>query len=395
MLTAGIASSDANSSGQLLAALQQTGLVGSVRQWTVPMDQLPDISETVPDIVFLDLGRDYEAFFVLAAHLRRMRPAVRLIACSATNPPNHQLLLDAMRSGVQDFISKPVMLDDLSEILRRVNVEGGPTERRAPEKLIIIMGSKGGVGTTTVTVNLAVQLASYARKKTVILDFARPLGNVHLLLDLHPRFGLRDAVENLSRLDTHFFSGLLTPHKTKVEILGGALHPEEWQKIPIAPMERVVNVAQASADTVLVDIGTQFSSDWGTILSSARMIMVVAEANVPSLWTLERKVLALTGFGIDPEKIRVVVNRWHKGEDEVLKSIEKNIKRPVFATLPNDYRKASAAFNLGTPLLENHNNILSNRYRQLASQLAGMEAGSPGDPKRGGLGAFFSFPTKR
>lgn len=393
MLTAGIASSDTNSSGQVLAALQQTGLVGSVRQWTVPMDQLPDPSENVPDVVFLDLGRDYEAFFLLAAHLRRIRPSIRLIACSSTNPPNHQLLLDAMRAGVQDFIAKPVMLDELQDILKRVAVDG-PTERRAPEKLIIVMGSKGGVGTTTVTVNLAVQLSTYARKKTVILDFARPLGNVHLLLDLHPRFGLRDAIENLSRLDTHFFSGLLTPHKTKVEILGGALHPEEWQKIPVPPMERVVNVAQASADTVLVDMGTQFSSEWGTILASARMIMVVAEANVPSLWTLERKVLALTGFGIDPDKIRVIVNRWHKGEDEVLKSIEKNIKRPVFATLPNDYRKASAAFNLGTPLLENHNNILSNRYRQLASQLAGME-NATADGKRGGLGAFFSFPTKR
>jgi pilus assembly protein CpaE len=395
MLTAGIASGDSNSAGQLLAALQQTGLVGSVRQWTVPMEQLPDVSETVPDVVFLDLARDTDAFFVLAAHLRRIRPAVRLIACSATNPPNHQLLLDAMRSGVQDFVSKPVLLDELIDILKRVHTEG-PSERRAPEKLIVIMGSKGGVGTTTVAVNLAVQMATHARKKTVILDFARPLGNVHLLLDLHPRFGLRDAVENLNRLDTHFFSGLLTPHKTKVEILGGALHPEEWQKIPVAPMERVVNVAQATADTVLLDMGTQFSSDWSTILSSARMIMVVAEANVPSLWTLERRVLALTGWGIDPEKIRVVVNRWHKGEDEVLKSIEKNIKRPVFATLPNDYRKASAAFNLGTPLLENHNNILSNRYRQLAAQLAGMDQVTPGgDAAKRGIGGFFSFPTKR
>ena len=62
----------------------------------------------------------------------------------------------------------------------------------------------------------------------------------------------------------------------------------------------------------------------------------------------------------------MVINRWHKGDEEALKSIEKSIKRPIFACLPNDYRKASMAVNLGMPLMENHNNVLTNRYRQLA-----------------------------
>ena len=106
-------------------------------------------------------------------------------------------------------------------MLSRVSGDLDATEIPSLNKLIVVMGSKGGVGTTTVTVNLGVQLATFAHKRVVILDFARPLGNVHLLLDLHPRFGVRDAVENLNRLDSHFFSGLLTQHKTKLEILGG------------------------------------------------------------------------------------------------------------------------------------------------------------------------------
>ena len=76
-----------------------------------------------------------------------------------------------------------------------------------------------------------------------------------------------------------------------------------------------------------------------------------------------------------------------------LKSIEKNIKRPVFACLPNDYRKASTAANMGLPLMENHNNVLSDRYRQLASQLAGIE--SLPVSRKSGLGGFFTFPAKR
>ncbi len=392
MLTAGIASSDSNSSGQLLAVLQQTGLIGSVKQWAIPADKLPDGSDAIPDVVLLDLGRDAESYFAFGAQLRRLRPAVRLIACSTTTPPNHQLLLDAMRSGVQDFISKPVNPDAVRQILLRFHQEGQATEQKPIEKLIVVMGSKGGVGATTVAVNLGVQISTVAHKRVVLLDFAAPLGNAHLLLDLHPKFGIRDAVDNLSRLDTHFFGGLLTPHKTKLEILGGALQPEEWQTIPVAPLERVVNVAQAGFDVVLADVGSRFSSDFAGIIKTARMILMVAEANVPSLWSLERRLLALSGFGVDPERIRVIVNRWHKGDEEVLKSIEKNIKRPVFAFLPNDFHKASTAANLGTPLMENHSNGLSNRYRDLAAQLTGIEVVQA--QKKTGIGNFFSFANK-
>jgi len=77
----------------------------------------------------------------------------------------------------------------------------------------------------------------------------------------------------------------------------------------------------------------------------------------------------------------------------VLNSVEKDINLPIFACLPNDFRKASEAVNLGTPLhVNNHNNVLSSSYRQIAGRLAGMEA-SP-VPKKSTLGGLFSFPAK-
>jgi pilus assembly protein CpaE len=393
MLTAGIITGDSNSAAQLGASLQQTGLVNpSIKQWNISTEKNPETGESVPDILLLDLARDAEPYFAFGTQLRRMRPSVRLIACSATNPPNPQLLLDAMRAGVQDFVAKPVSSAALKEILERLDQEDYATGRAA-DKLIVVMGSKGGVGATTVAVNLGVQLCAHSQKRAVLLDFAQPLGNAHLLLDLHPRFGIRDAVDSLDRLDSHFFAGLLERHKSKLEILGGAMQPEEWQSIPTAPLERVVNVAQAAFDVVLVDLGAHFASDLAPILTSARMILMIAEANVPSLWTLQKRLLALTGLGIDADKVRLVVNRWHKGDEEPLKSIEKETKRTVFACLPNDFRKASAAMNLGVPLMENHNNVLTDEYRRLAGQLSGTVR-EPA-PKRGGFGNFFTFTGKK
>jgi pilus assembly protein CpaE len=387
MLTAAIASSDSSTAAQLLASLQQTGLVTSLRQWTIPAERI-DASESIPDVVLLDLGHDPEPFFAFGAQLRRLRPTVRLVACSSINPPNQQMLLDAMRSGVQDFISKPAAPEALQEIFERFIQEGQSVERKSTEKLIVLMGSKGGVGTTTVSVNLGVQLCTVARKRVALLDLARPLGNAHLLLDLNPRFGIRDAIENIDRLDSHFFDGLLTAHKTKLQILAGALHPEQWQSIPPRLLNRVANVAQANFDMVLADLGSQFGSDWTSVLEAARMILLVTETNVPALWNLERRLSALEGLGINSEKVRIVVNRWHKGDQETLNSLQKSIKRPIFAVLPNDFGKASTSVNMGTPLNENHNNVLTNQYRQLASLLTGM---SP-EPaaKRSSVSSLFS-----
>jgi len=393
MLTAAIASSDLTTSAQLLAGLEQTGLVSTVVQWTIPTERIPDASDQMPDVVFLDLAREPEPFFAFANQLRRMKPTIKLIACSAAVPPQPSLLLEAMRSGVQDFLGKPVQPDSLKDLLVRMAQDLNTKEFPSQDKLIVVMGAKGGVGTTTVAVNLGVQLASFANKRTVLLDFARPLGNVHLLLDQHPKFGIRDAVDSLDRLDSHFLAGLLTRHKTKLEVLGGTTQPEEWQSIDVNVLDRVVNVTQNAFDIVLVDIGSQFSTDWAAILRMARMILIVAEANVPSLWTLERRLLALKGFGISQERARIIINRWHKGDDEVLKSIQKDISRPIFASLPNDFRKASQAVNLGTPILENHNNVLSSRYRQIAGQLVGIDTSV--SEKKSPLSGLFSFPSKK
>ncbi len=368
-------------------------MIRSVVQWNLPLERMPDAGTGAPEIVFLDLVRSPAPFFAFAANIRRAFPSIKVIACSSAVPPDPSLLLEAMRAGVQDFLAKPVQGEPLKKILLEIAADRHETEFISQDKLVVLMGAKGGVGTTTVAVNLGVQLATFAQKRTVLLDFARPLGNAHLLLDMQPKFTVRDAVDSLARLDSHFLSGLLTKHKSKLELLGGITQPEEWQSIDVSALDRAVNVAQHAFDVVLLDMGSQFSSEWSSILRMARMIFIVAEANVPSLWTLERRLVALKGLGVDPLRARVIINRWHKGDDEIVRGVQKESGYPAFTNLPNDYRKTSQAINLGTPIPDNHNNVLVNRYRQIAEQVMGVETRSA--EKKGSFSGLFSFTGKK
>ncbi len=391
MLSAAVAISDNATAGSLRACLQQTGLVNSVVEWTFSDRREWSVrpEEPIPDVVLLGLSAGSELCFSLAAQLRRLRPTVRIIASSPQKQLDPQLLLQAMRSGVQEFLPAPVNPTDLQKILSRFLQEREPGSPATAEKLILVMGSKGGVGTSTVTLNLGVQLVKMTRKRVVLLDFARPFGHISLLLDLQPKFSLRDAVGNLDRMDGHFFSGLLTKHKTGLQILAGISQPDGWQRISAATLERVVNVAQSTYDFVLMDYGSVYSPGWNSTLCQARMILLVAEANVPSLWALERNRSMLLGLGCNPERIRVVINRWNRGDDETLESVQKNFKQPIFARLPNDFRQVSEAINLGTPLFKNHHNPLVTQIQQLAGQLAGFAAHVP--EQRNGLISLFSF----
>ncbi|HUY12634.1 MAG TPA: AAA family ATPase [Terriglobia bacterium] len=375
MLTAVIVSDDPQSSASLRAALQQTGLVASVTEWEQPSrgEWTLNLSTPIPEVLVLDLPRDPDSALAFASQVRRQRPTANLIACSPLAQPDSALLLQAMRIGVQEFLPKPVQLLPLKEALTRFLQARGTLDVHQERKLIAVMGTKGGVGTTTVTVNLGVQLCQATKKKVLVLDFARPMGQVSLMLDLKPRFSIRDAMENLERLDSHFLEGLLERHKSGLQILGGSTFPDDWQRVTVPALIRLLSVAEVGFDFILIDLGTLYSSEWKPVLESARAILIVAEASVPSLWPLERHLIAFNSYGVDPTRLHVIINRWHKQDDETIKSVEKLVKRSIFARLPNDYRQVSESTNMGVPLGKEKSNGLVARYYEIATRLAGTQ----------------------
>ena len=393
MLTAGVASLTEKGASSLQAALQQTGLVESVVGWNIVGETQLGSAGTLPDVILVELDRDYELPLAFATQVHRLRPSAWIIACASSQQPSPHLLMQAMRSGVREFLPQPIDALALRDVLERVIKEQGLTEA-ATEKLIVVLGAKGGVGTTTVAVNLAVQMTHLVKQRVALLDLARPIGHVSLLLDLQPRFSLRDAVDNLDRLDAHFLGGLMVAHSSGLHVLAGPTDPDSWQRITIAALARVLNVVQGSYDHVVVDCGSVYTSDWAQIFRSARLVMFVADVHVPALWTLERHLTNMSGFGISSERLRVVINRWHRSDEEAIKAFEKKIKRPVFARLPNDYRQVSEAVNLGSALSRNHNDPLVSKLRTLAANFAGVSQ-QEDETKRGSLFSLFSPPGKK
>jgi len=395
MLTAAVVATDAKSTSYLRACVEQTGLTEAVVEWAPSIEQHPAPGENIPDVVILDLAGGTEVSLEFAAHLRRLRPSVVVVACSPLKQPDPDLLMQAMRSGVREFLAHPVDTISLEAALKRIRDEQAPGEKSLERKLIVVMGAKGGVGSTTVSVNLGAQLARLTQKRVILIDLARPMGHVSLLLDLRSRFSVRDATQNLERLDSHFFNALLTVHeKSGLEVLAGASDPDEWEDIQTSALLRVVNVAQSSCAHLIMDMGSSYSIHSRPLLRMARMVMLVAEADVPALWTLEKHLTKLSSWGIEPDHCKVIINRYHRTDEDAIKAFEKRTKQTIFARLPNDFKQVSESINLGTPLNRNHNNPLVSNFQQLATRLTGITA-IPQEKKANTIFGMFSNSSKR
>lgn len=243
-----------------------------------------------------------------------------------------------------------------------------------PDNTIIGTGSKGGVGTTTVALNLAVQLAMQTRKRAGLLDLARPFGQISLMLDLEPRFTILDALERIERLDEALLASMAMRHKTGVEILAGPLHApmkaEQRQSVTFAALTKLVEIASRAFDCVVIDIGVVNAAEWAPVLSHADTLLLVAEPSVLALTMIARHISAAAPAGVDSSRIQVIVNRWRQNDDAALAAFERCPDAPPILTrLPNDYRQLTEALNLGMPLTGSSNNLLLSRYRTLASRV--------------------------
>ena len=254
---------------------------------------------------------------------------------------------------------------------RIVNVPG------MAERSIIVTGSKGAVGTTTVALNVAVHMAQLANKRVGLIEFARPFGQISLMLDFDPRFTLLDAVERIDRLDSALLASLVTRHKTGVEILARPLHAalraDQRQLVTLEALRRILELACQAFDLVVVDLGFVNAAEWARVLLSADKLVLVAEPSALALEMLERylKVADLAGLGRN--RFQIIINRWRQNDDELVAKFEKDLEQSFFARLLNDFRQVSEAVTLGI-LLTSSTKIFSSAPRSTSKPASSSRA---------------------
>jgi pilus assembly protein CpaE len=291
------------------------------------------------------------------------------------------LMLDAMRAGVTELVAEPFTGADIKAAVDRVT--GGQVEDVSGGDVIAFIGAKGGVGTTTIAVNVAAALAAEKDSNVIVADLhAAAYGDVGLLFGVEPRFSVVDALENVRRLDAAFLKGLVVRAKPGLDVLASpetpSVRPPEGRQVR-ALIDRLATLYR----TVVIDVPR---ADIGMIeaLEPATAITVVVNQELPTV-RRAAQIGALLRQRHGKDRLGSVVSRYDSRAEIGQDDIERVVGLPVWGVLPSDYRLALQAANQGSPLVVDNHSRLADAIRQLARKVAKSErAAAAAVPRRVG-----------
>jgi pilus assembly protein CpaE len=238
-----------------------------------------------------------------------------------------------------------------------------------PGRVYAFVGAKGGVGTTTIAVNIATALGALSKPaRTLLIDFQRAGGDAALFTGAEPRFSIADALENTHRLDHVFFRNLVVQMAPGTDLLASPERPSET--FDRAAIQQVINFAASVYKHTVIDVPRSDTSMLDA-LDRVTTIYIVANHELATVKSANRTA-ALLRHRYGRDKVSIVVSRSDREADINHHDIEKAVGCAVAHIFPSNYRVALQALNQGRPLaLDNHND-LSASFRRFAQQLAGQ-----------------------
>ena len=353
----------------------------STRIRSMPVAELLALAQPAaaqPDVVVLD-ARETGALPPTLVTLKRQHPSTGVVIIAARMDP--ALMVEAMRAGVNEWLAEPITAHDLALAIERVtsirpaNVHG---------HIFAFIGAKGGVGTTTIAVNVATALAQAVEdERTLLMDFHLSYGDAAVFLGAEPRFSVADAMENTHRLDESFFESLVVRSKAAgVHLLASA-----ERAVGAVDLRRIATLLQFAATHyryTLLDVPRSEAAVLDS-LEGVASIVIVANQELATVRNAGRIAGTLRQrYGKD--RVKIAISRFDKQAEIGAEDVERVVGSPVKYTVPSDYRTALNGLNKGRPVVLDRDNKLTPAFQSMAYDLAGMRAEKVAEaPRSGGL----------
>ncbi|MDR3552318.1 MAG: AAA family ATPase [Clostridia bacterium] len=288
-----------------------------------------------------------------------------------------EVLQKAVKAGVRNILRWPPDQKELADNIRYLcNLEA--TRRSgAPQsglqwqsQVVTVFGTKGGIGKTTVAVNLAAALSSM-RKKVAILDLDLQFGDVGVFLDLEAKDTISELVTE-SAIDIDRISTYLMLHSSGINVLCAPKSPEYAETVGSNHVEQIISAIRHYYDYVIIDTGPVFNDPTLTALELSNNIFFILTQDVSTLRNAKISLGILDSLH-HREKTGFIVNRESKGTITI-PDCERVLGAPVVGRIPCDWNTAVNAINRGVPfIIDQPNSKISLAVQNLARYTCGLK----------------------
>ena len=344
------------------------------------LDALKAIAtEGVPDLVLTDVGMPLMNGLELIKRLREDQRTSRTPIVVVSEETGEKDALAGYAQGADDFIAKPVdmaiLVAKIETILRQTRpavqlITAPPKQLRG--SVIAFMHAKGGVGTTTLAVNVA---AARAREgsSTLLIDLNLLFGNAAMFLDLHPRYTITDLAHlDAPTVTDELFAQFLTDHESGLQVLAAPPSPEEGALVGVGIVRQAIDAARDQRDIVLIDLPPTLDEPTLAAIDAADLVCVVTAPHLAALRATTDLLATLSRIGKSKERTIVVCDRIRpRGIEDA--ACAKFLKRKIDVVVPYA-EKADAAADLGVPyVLAEKADPTTLAIKQLAAKLGSFK----------------------
>lgn len=292
--------------------LQRRGY--NVRLASDGMEALRLVREDLPHLVITDVNMPYMNGLELTRRLRENHKTSRIPIIMLSARKQAEDVLSGYQVGVDDYVPKPVEMAVLGAkietLLRRSQTAAPAASTVRNSKVIVFLHGKGGTGTTTLAVNLAVALQTGGAYKAAILDLNLEFPNAAMFLDLKPERALADLGDNVvADMDDTDFGKYLTEHSSGVKLLTASERPETAELVQLPMVQQSIDRLRAHADYVIIDTPATFSQLTLAAVDLSDIAVVVTAANLPSLKAALDCMFVLAKLQFPRERTLIVLNR--------------------------------------------------------------------------------------
>jgi pilus assembly protein CpaE len=306
-----------------------------------------------PNVLFVDLAESGDPLNDINALAEVCEPGTVVIAAGQVN--DVRLYRDLLASGIQDYLLKPLNIDIVRDALASAQAvfhspKADQTDDR-PHVMVNVIGTRGGVGATTVTTSLAF-LTSKDKRQTALLDLDVHFGTGALCMDLEPGRGLTDAVENPSRIDGLFIERAMVRASANLAILSAEAPINQPMLTDGSAYFQLEEELRAAFECTFVDLPRNMLVQYPHLVLESSAVVLVTEFTLASARDTIR-ILSWLKSNAPQSQVVIVANKVQPGIVEIArKDFEHSIERPIDIILPFDSRIASQAAKLGKTVAE-------------------------------------------
>jgi pilus assembly protein CpaE len=384
----------ADNEEQAVAITGQLESVQGVRVVSIATDPIAlanDLLIASPTALFLELGEKSDVVLDAYESCPEPRPALILRG----EQGDTDLLLRAMRLGAKEFFGTDMTTEDLNTCIDKLRPQTTPTTPPGTKNGVVfaIAGAKGGLGSSTVSCQLASALARHGR--VAIVDLELRSGDVSLFFDVKPSYTLADLGDG-EKLDITYLRTILETHSCGVRILAAPEEIEDVELVDVHHLEHVITLLQEDFDWIILDV----PKGWDEISLRAAdlcdQFLLVTDFEVPALRHTRRHLDILGRLG-HSKKVRIIANREGDRVSVSAKDIEAFLNRAPDAVIPNDFPSAAASIDRGQPVSTvAPRSKLAKAFKTLAEDVhewVGQDR--PSQPKRNSFDNFLGKMKRR